>query len=75
MTRGVVLVVSGRQEKGYEAPLRVHTLFGTHNCSEALDRESMATPQTTLDAVIESRNRGNKKWRFQRRAGMGQEVL
>jgi hypothetical protein len=29
----------------------------------------------TLDAVIEGRNRGNKDRKFQRRAGMGKEVL
>jgi hypothetical protein len=28
-----------------------------------------------LDAVIEGRNRGIKKWEVQERAGMGQEML
>jgi hypothetical protein len=30
-------------------------------------------PQSTLDAVIEGRNRGIKE--FQKRAGMGQEMI
>ena len=32
-------------------------------------------PQSTLDAVIEGRNRGIKEWEFQERAGVGQEML
>jgi hypothetical protein len=45
------------------------------NHSKALDRTEVATPQPTLDAVIEGGNRGIKEWVFERRAGMMQEML
>jgi hypothetical protein len=43
-----------------------------------LDRKGVVLPQSTLDTVIEGRNRGIKKWEVQERAGMcdrmGQET-
>jgi hypothetical protein len=35
----------------------------------------VVSPQPTLAAVIEGRDRGIKEWRLQRWAGMGQEML
>jgi hypothetical protein len=48
---------------------------GKSNSSKALDRTSVVLPQPTLDAVIEGRCSCIKEWKFQERAGMGQEKL
>jgi hypothetical protein len=51
-----------------------HHHHHTSNSSKALDRTGVVPPRPTLDAVIEGRNSGIKEWKFQRRAGMGQEM-